>query len=148
MNSGNGRGFGRTFFALAAPALLVACGSGSQPGGDGEAAQTSQSAELPDGLALMPGAKVTGTDVPGGGQAEAPTSMVRFEAASKAADVAKFYKAEFARVGLTIENDISSGGNIVVTGKAHKGEDLVITAEDGAGGAATQVSITTARATL
>ena len=96
----------------------------------------------------MPGAKVTSTEVPGGGQSEGPTSMVRFEVASKAADVAEFYKAEFARAGLKVENDISSGGNIVVTGKAHNGEDLVITAEDGAGEAATQVSITTARATL
>jgi hypothetical protein len=147
MKFGIGRGFARTLLALAAPALLVACGSSSQPAGGG-AAPASQTAVLPDGLALMPGAKVTSTEVPGGGQADAPTSMVRFEVAAKADEVAKFYKAEFARVGLKVENDIGSGGNIVVTGKAHDGEDLVVNAEDGAGGGATQVTISTAASRL
>ena len=143
-----GRTLGRALLVLTAPAFLAACGSGSQPaGGASAAAQAPASATLPDGLALMPGAKVTSTEIPGGGQAGAPTSMVRFEVAAKAAEVAAFYKAEFARVGLKVENDMSSGGNVIVSGKAHNGEDIVVNAEDGTAGGATQVSVSTAKAT-
>ena len=143
-----GRAFGRTLLVLVAPALLAACGSGSQPAdGTNVAAERSQTVALPDGLTMMPGAKVISTETPGGGQEGAPTSQVRFEVSASAAEVAKFYKAEFTRVGLTLENDMSSGGNVIVSGKAHNGEDIVVNAEDGAAGSATQVSISTAKAT-
>jgi hypothetical protein len=141
-----GRALGKTMLVLAAPALLAACGSGSQPvGSPSGAPEVTQAAALPDGLAIMPGAKVTSTEAPGGGQAGAPTSQVQFEVAASSADVAKFYKAEFARVGLTVENDMTMQGNMILSGKAHNGEDIVINASDGTGGGATQVTVSTAK---
>lgn len=140
------RAFGKTMLALVSPLLLIACGSGSQPTGNSSGAtQMAQAAALPDGLAMMPGAKVTGTEAPGAGQAGAPTSQVQFEIAARSADVAKFYKAEFARLGLVLENDMSSGGDVILSAKAANGEDIVINASNPTSGGATQVTVSTAK---
>lgn len=142
----NLRALARTLIGFAFPVFLAACGSGSQPaGGPSASAEISQAVALPNGLALMPGAKIISTDIPGGGAQGAPTSQVSFEVGAASTDVATFYKAEFARVGIVVENDMSMQGNIILSGKAPNGEDLVINAEDGVGGAATKVTVSTAK---
>ena len=156
MTFNNGRGLGRTGLVLTM-LCLVSCGSGTQgtSGSDGQsngvdkaevAAGDLQNVALPYGLAKMPGAKVTNADVPSGGSEGSPTSKVNLEVGASSADVAKFYKAEFKRLGIAAENNMVMSGNIILTGKAPSGEDIVINAEDGTGGAATKMTVATAKA--
>jgi hypothetical protein len=133
----NMRAAGRTWLLLASTALLSACGSGSSStGAAGEktasSEETSQSASLPHGLALMPGAKVIGADDAG---------KVNLEVAASSADVAKFYKAEFERVGIAVENDMVMQGNMILSGKAADGEDVVVNAADGKDGSPTSITV-------
>ena len=93
----------------------------------------------------MPGAKVTNTDLPSAGTPGNPSSKMDLEVSASSADVAKFYTAEFKRLGIPVENNMVMSGNIVLSGKAPSGEDIVINAEDGTGGAATKMTVVTAK---
>ncbi|RVQ66899.1 hypothetical protein EKN06_08035 [Croceicoccus ponticola] len=94
--------------------------------------------DLPAGLAVYPGAKVTNVSNVGLGE-QGSGSLVAMDTADGAQKVAEWYKAQGEKSGYKIAAQLQTGKLHMVSGKTDDGREFSVTASDREGGTSVQL---------